>query len=135
MDKMETIRPIIIALSVAVLYSLLWIPSNYLQNTMMGLFIFLGFLFIPIAIPIVYGYRTGDKITSFLIGAVSLPLGFYFIYILLDPHFIMDLFMSSIPGGIACGLAGYFASKQRLAVAIGLGIVWILLFLRIAYGA
>ncbi|MDY6966854.1 MAG: hypothetical protein SVM80_12970, partial [Halobacteriota archaeon] len=85
MDKMKINRAIVVPLSVAVLYALLWIPSKYSQNILIGLFIFFAFLFIPIIIPIVYGYRTGDKLTSFLVGAVSLPLGFYILRILIDP--------------------------------------------------
>ena len=130
---MNVIRAIVVPLSVAVLFALLWILcDNLTKNIPDGITNFICFIAILIPPPVLvatYGYKTGDMNTTILTGMIVVPLGFLlcllFSFTAKDAYEIMVTF--SILSMVIGSLEGYFSSKRRLKTTIILGIVWVLL--------
>lgn len=99
------------------------------------LFGIISFLLLPAA-PIIYGWVTKDKVGAIVVGV--LPISSILLYgnfILGNVYSVSNILKVIAYAGVFTilgGMAGYLASKRRMRdilVAIGLGVVWILVYL------
>jgi hypothetical protein len=89
------------------------------------------------AVAIIYGWRTGNRTSAFLVGVLALPLVFIFGFILLRPGNMVFLPLSNTFPFIAIlttvsGLAGYCAAqrtKNYLAVSVVSTGLWLIIWM------
>lgn len=98
--------------------------------------VFFVIFVVPIAIPITYGYITGDRTTSVLLGGIPISIAIILPNLSQDYGYgiqrWVEVFTYSIITGLVCSLEGYFSSKQNrksLLISLCFSITGIMIFL------